>query len=70
MDELENDDVQLTKQNFRRVCRLCLHADEELIDVFDGFDENPLKRPLAERVYELYQIKVSNLDFYSEIGFI
>lgn len=60
MDELESDDVQLTEENFRRVCRLCLHADEELIDVFDGIDGNPLKRPLAERVYDLYQIKVSN----------
>lgn len=67
MDELENDDVQLTKQNFRRVCRLCLHADDVLIDVLDGIDENPLKRPLAERVYDLYQIKVSYLDFYFEI---
>lgn len=65
MDELENDDVQLTKQNFRRVCRLCLHVDEELIDVFDGIDENPSKGPLVERVYDLYQIRVSKFDFFS-----
>lgn len=65
MDELENDDVQLTKQNFRRVCRLCLHGDEDVIDVFDGIDENPLKRPLAERVYDLYQIKVSKIWIFS-----
>lgn len=63
MDEHENDGVQLTKQNFRQVCRLCLHADEDLVDVFDGIEENPLKGPLAERVYDLYQIKVSTFDF-------
>lgn len=61
MDEPQNDDndVQLTKQNFRQVCRLCLHADEDVVDVFNGIDENSLKRLLADRVYDLYQIKVS-----------
>lgn len=55
----ENEDVQLTEQNFRNVCRLCLRADEDFINVFDRIDQNPLKRPLTERIYDLYQIKVS-----------
>lgn len=59
MDFPENEDVQLTEQNFRNVCRLCLHADEEFINVFDRMEQNPLKQPLADRVYDLYQIKVS-----------
>lgn len=58
MDLPENEDVQLTEQNFRNVCRLCLHADEEFINVFDRIEQNPSKRPLADRVYDLYQIKV------------
>lgn len=69
MDERENDDdVQLTKENFRRVCRLCLHGDEDLVGVLHGIDENPLKRLLAERVYDLYQIKVSC--HFSEPNFV
>lgn len=66
MEVQENDDVQLTEQNFRHVCRLCLHADEDFIDVFDGIDRNPSKQPLADRVYDLYQIKVNILNL-SEI---
>lgn len=59
MDLPENEDVQLTEQNFRNVCRLCLQADDEFVNVFDRIEQNPLKQPLAERVYDLYQIKVS-----------
>lgn len=59
MEEQENDDVHLTEQNFRNVCRLCLRSDEDFIDVFDRIDQNSSKRPLADRVYDLYQIKVS-----------
>lgn len=59
MDLPENDDVQLSEENFRNVCRLCLHADEDFVNVFERIDQNPSKRPLAGRVYDLYQIKVS-----------
>lgn len=58
MELPEDDDVQLTEQNFRNVCRLCLHADEEFVNVFDRIELNPQKRPLVERVYDMYQIKV------------
>lgn len=61
MELLENDDVQLTEQNFRNVCRLCLQSDEDFVNVFERIDKNPLKRPLADRVYDLYQIKVSSM---------
>lgn len=59
MELPENEDVQLTEQNFRHVCRLCLQADEVVVNVFEGIETNPSKRPLADRVYDLYQIKVS-----------
>lgn len=59
MELPEDEDVQLTEQNFRNVCRLCLHADDEFINVFDRIEQNPSKQPLADRVYDLYQIKVS-----------
>lgn len=60
MELPENDDVQLNEQNFRNICRLCLRADEEFINVFDRIEQNPMKRPLADRVYDLYQIKVGH----------
>lgn len=63
MNVPENEDVQLTEQNFRNVCRLCLRADEDLINVFERADQNPLKQPLTERIYDLYQIKV-RMKFY------
>lgn len=60
MELPENDDVQLTEQNFRNVCRLCLHADEEFVNILDRIEQNSSKRSaLADRVYDLYQIKVS-----------
>lgn len=60
MDSQQNEDVQLSEENFRNVCRLCLRDDEEFISVFDRIDQNPSKRPLPERIYDLYQIKVSS----------
>lgn len=60
----DSEDVQLTEQNFRNVCRLCLRADEDFINVFDRIDQNPSKQPLAERIYDLYQIKVRILFYF------
>lgn len=55
-----NDDVQLNEKNFLRVCRLCLLEDVDFnISVFDRVDTNPNKRPLVERIHELYQIQVN-----------
>lgn len=68
MNVPENEDVQLTEQNFRNVCRLCLRADEDLINVFERADQNPLKQPLTERIYDLYQIKV-RMKFYFILEF-
>ncbi|XP_031617047.1 zinc finger protein 1 homolog [Contarinia nasturtii] len=58
MELPENENVQLNEQNFRHVCRLCLQSDEVFINVFEGIEQNPSKRPLADRVYDLYQIKL------------
>lgn len=58
MDLEEHEDVQLTEQNFRNVCRLCLRSDEDFVNVFDRIDEHSSRQPLADRVYDLYQIKV------------
>lgn len=58
MDLEENEDVQLTEQNFRSVCRLCLRSDEDFVNVFDRIEESSSRQPLVNRVYDLYQIKV------------
>lgn len=59
MDLLDCDDVQLTEQNFRRVCRFCLRADDEFVDIFHKIEPDDEKRTLADRVYDLYHVKVS-----------
>lgn len=63
MESPDNDDVQLTEQNLRHVCRLCLRADEEAIDIFHR-PTTESRQPLVDRVNELYHLKVIN-QFYS-----
>lgn len=59
MDSQDKQDVQLTEENLKNICRLCLRIDDEItISIFDRPDPNPKKRPLAERIQELYQINV------------
>lgn len=64
MEVLENENVQLTEQNFRDLCRLCLRADDDfIVDVFSHIDAtNSTKRLLVDRINELYQIKVSKVN--------
>lgn len=63
MESPENDDVQLTEQNLRHVCRLCLRADEEMVDIFDG-QTTESRQPLVDRVNELYHLKVQINRFF------
>lgn len=52
------DDGGLNVEVLDQVCRLCLQTDELMICIYDRIDPNPNKRPLCDRVYELYQIRV------------
>lgn len=62
--------VELKKENYQNICRLCLHEDEEFtINIFDRIDPNPSKRPLSLRIFELYQIQVNN-NFINNFCFI
>lgn len=57
---MDTNDVQLNEANFSQICRLCLQVDNEFsISVFDRIDPNPTKRPLVERIFDLYQVQVS-----------
>lgn len=57
MESPENDDIQLTEQNLRHICRLCLRADEEIVDIFHR-PTTESKQSLVDRVNELYHLKV------------
>lgn len=63
MESPENDDVQLTEQNLRHVCRLCLRADDEIVDIFHRSTPES-RQPLVDRVNELYHLKVIINQFY------
>lgn len=55
---MEGSDVQLNEANFSQICRLCLQEDNEFsISAFDRTDPN--KRPLVERIFDLFQVQVS-----------
>lgn len=56
MDEADILDIN----NLKEICRLCLKHDDISISIFDRIDPNPNKRPLSDRIHELYQIKVIN----------
>lgn len=56
----DNEAVQLTEHNYRDLCRLCLRADDDcIVDVFSRCENNATKRPLIDRLNDLYQIKVN-----------
>lgn len=52
----------MTDDNFPNVCRLCLQVDDFIVDIFHNLDPNPDKRPLPERIYDLFQVKVAKSD--------
>lgn len=56
---MEDSDI-LNLDNLKEICRLCLKYDEISISIFERIDPNPNKRPLSDRIHDLYQIKVSN----------
>lgn len=59
MLELPNaDDGQLAGADLEQICRLCLQLDDLMISVYERLDPDPRKRPLVERIFELYQIEV------------
>lgn len=52
------DDGRLEDVNLAQICRLCLQMDDLMISIYDRIDPNPRKRPLVDRIFELYQIQV------------
>lgn len=59
MEVTDNERVQLTEQNYRSLCRLCLRADDDcIVDVFSRCGDNAAKQPLIDRLNDLYQVKV------------
>lgn len=66
MEVTDNEPVQLTEQNYRSLCRLCLSADDDcIVDVFSRCEDNAAKQPLIDRLHELYQVKVNRLQTLS-----
>lgn len=57
-EDEERPIINLNVDELDQVCRLCLQTDDFMISMYDRIDPNPKKRPLCERVHELYQIKV------------
>lgn len=55
-------DLILTEENVQELCRLCLKSDDFVVDIFHGFQGKSEKHPLADRIYELYAIKVEESD--------
>lgn len=53
------DDGQLAGADLEQICRLCLQMDDLMICIYDRLDPNPKKRPLSERILELFQIEVA-----------
>lgn len=56
---VESRDDGLSEENFPNLCRLCLQNDDFIVDIFHSLDPNPSRKPLPERIFDLYQIKVS-----------
>lgn len=62
MEVTDNERVQLTEQNYRSLCRLCLRADDDcIVDVFSRCGGNAAKQPLIDRLNDLYQVKVKQI---------
>lgn len=55
---VENVDSCLTRENLTNICRLCLQLAKYSINIFDRVDPNPNKKPLKDRIFEMYAIKV------------
>lgn len=63
-------DVHLSEQSLAKICRLCLQEDSDFsFSIFDRHDPNPNKRPLKDRIFELYQVKVKRSAFQTMTRF-
>lgn len=57
---MDSKEIELQEENLKDICRLCLQQDDEFsISVFDRVDPNPKKKPLVDRIFELFHISVS-----------
>ncbi|XP_037048070.1 zinc finger protein 271-like [Bradysia coprophila] len=58
---MENS-LDLTRENLTSICRLCLKVPKISISIFDRVDPNPNKKPLKDRIWAMYSVKVSPND--------
>lgn len=59
---MDDKEIELNEDNLKKICRICLQKDDEFsISVFDRIDPNSKKKPLIDRIFELYQVYVSIL---------
>lgn len=62
---MEDKEIELKEEDLKKVCRLCLQQDVEFsISVFDRIDPNPKKKPLVNRIFELFHVNVSKLSHH------
>lgn len=58
-------EVELSEQALPKICRLCHREDNNsCVSVYDCIE--PRKRPLIDRIYELFDIRVSKITILSE----
>lgn len=51
-------DLEADAANLMQICRLCLKMDDLMISIYDRLDPNPNKRPLHERIADMFHIQV------------
>lgn len=56
-----DDDLEASDDSLGQICRLCLKLDDLMISIYDRLDPNPNKRPLHERIADMFHVKVSVL---------
>lgn len=65
-----DDDLEADGDSLAQICRLCLKLDDLMISIYDRLDPNPNKRPLHERIEDMFHVKVSDYVFFLQIKFI
>lgn len=61
MDQHDEDDLDVGGDSLGQICRLCLKLDDLMISIYDRLDPNPNKRPLHERIEDMFHVKVRAL---------
>lgn len=58
----DDDDLEAGgADSLGQICRLCLKLDDLMISIYDRLDPNPNKRPLHERIEDMFHVKVRQM---------